>query len=56
MWVLLSTRLRRWLIITIAIPVLGAAARQLGYRLEQRRGASRTSGTLQKVGNLGRRR
>lgn len=52
MWVLLSSRLRRWLFMTVAIPVLGALARKLGDRLEQRRGTTRLSRGLHKVGDL----
>lgn len=57
MWAFLSVRLRRWLIMTIAVPVLGSAARRLGDRLERKGGPTRLSRGLHKVGNMaGRRR
>lgn len=56
MWVFLSTRLRRWLFMTVAVPVLGAAAHKLGEQLEQRRGPSGLTRGLHKAGNLAGRR
>ncbi|GAA2731298.1 hypothetical protein GCM10009867_04560 [Pedococcus aerophilus] len=46
MWVLISRRLRLWVIATIAVPVIGWALGTAGRQLEHRRGQSRASRLL----------
>lgn len=55
MWVFLTARLRQWVLLSVVLPVLGAVARAIGERIERRRGSTRLSRGLQKVGSLGRR-
>ncbi len=52
MWALFSTRLRTWLLVAVAVPLAGAAAR----RLEKRNGPTRLSRGLFSVGDLAARR
>jgi hypothetical protein len=54
MWALLSRRFRQWLLMVVAVPLLGAAARHLADRLERRRGPNPASRTLHKVGRAAR--
>jgi len=56
MWALFSTRLRTWLLLAVAVPLLGALARAVARRLEKRNGSTRLSRTLFSVGDLARRR
>lgn len=51
MWLFLSRRLRRWLFVTVAVPVLSAGARRLGAELERRRGSTRLSRGLTVAGS-----
>lgn len=46
---LLSTRLRRWLLLGVGIPVLAWALERTGSRLERRRGASRATRGLRSL-------
>lgn len=46
MWVLLSRRLRMWLLASVAVPTAGWVLGKAGRQLEQRRGRSRTSRLL----------
>jgi hypothetical protein len=46
MWVFLSGRLRRWLLMTVMLPVLGLGARKLGEAIESRRGPNPVSSGL----------
>ena len=55
MWVLLSSRLRMWLIFTVAVPLVAAVSRRLARRIEARHGPSRLSRGLNTAGELGRR-
>jgi hypothetical protein len=50
MWALLSRRFRRWLLMVVAVPLLGALARRLADRIEERSGPTRTSRALDSVG------
>jgi len=54
MWLFLSRRFRRWLLMAVAVPVIGAVARRVSCRLEERHGPTRTSRTLGHVGNVAR--
>jgi hypothetical protein len=56
MWALLSTRLRTWLLLAVAVPVAGALARALARRLERRNGSTRLSRALFTIGDLASRR
>lgn len=55
MWVLLTSRIRRWVILSVAIPLLGLAARRVGQRMEKNRAPSRPSRALRRFGSLARR-
>jgi hypothetical protein len=55
MWAFFSRRLRTWLILSVAVPLGGALARAIARRLEERRGASRTTRALYQAGDLARR-
>lgn len=55
MWIF-STRLRRWIFLSVALPALGAGAHWLGNRVERKRGPGRLSQTLHQAGNLAGRR
>ncbi len=52
MWALLSSRLRTWLLLTVAVPLLARVLRVAGDQLERRRGADGLSRALQKAGDL----
>jgi hypothetical protein len=53
MWVFLSRRLRRWLIMAVAVPVIGGLARWLSQRLEEKHaGPTRASKALGTVGRV----
>ncbi len=51
MW-FFSTRLRRWLFTTVAVPVLGGVAHKAGDALERKKGRSAATDALHKAGNL----
>ena len=55
MWVLFSSRLRMWLIFTIAVPLVAAVSRRLARRIEAKHGPTRLSRGLNTAGELGRR-
>jgi hypothetical protein len=55
MWVLLSARLRRWLLVTAVLPVVALVARSAADRVERTRGPGKASGLLRRVGSLDRR-
>jgi hypothetical protein len=55
MW-FFSTRLRRWIFTTLALPLLGKAAHRLGQEVERKNGPSRLSKGLHQAGNLTGRR
>jgi hypothetical protein len=53
---LLSSRIRRWAVLTVGVPAAAWAMKRAGEELEQRRGESMLSGRLQQTGGwLGRR-
>jgi hypothetical protein len=52
MWVFLSRRFRRWLLMAVAVPVIGAVARKLSGRIEEKHGRTKTSRVLGHVGNV----
>jgi hypothetical protein len=56
MWALLSSRLRTWLLLAVAVPLIGALARAIARRLERRNGSSRLSRALYSIGDLAARR
>jgi hypothetical protein len=56
MWALLSTRLRTWLLIAVALPLAGALARVVARRLERRNGSTKLSRALQTAGDMAARR
>lgn len=57
MWVLLSTRLRRWLLFVVGAPLLAKALHRLADFFEVRRGpSSRTAGLFRSSGDLVRKR
>ncbi len=54
MWALLSSRLRTWVLLSVIVPLIAAAARYAARRIEQSRGPSRLTQVLRSVGNFGR--
>lgn len=56
MWALLSTRLRTWLLLTVAVPLGAALARRLAHEIERRRGPSGLTRALHRAGELADRR
>jgi len=49
-WFLLSSRLRQWLFMVVAVPLLGRLLNAVGRRLEAARGPSQVSTSLQRGG------
>lgn len=43
MWLLLSRRLRRWVLLAVGLPLLGRLLESAGGRVEQTRGPGRLS-------------
>lgn len=57
MWLFLSRRLRTWLFLTVALPLVAKVLQGAGNAIERRRGPSTLTRTLCKAGNaLDRRR
>ena len=56
MWALLSTRLRTWLLVAVAVPLAGALARLVARRLERRTGSTKVTRALNSVADLAARR
>lgn len=56
MLALLSSRVRTWLLLAVAVPVAGALARAIARRLEARSGPTRVSRALFSAGDLASRR
>ncbi|SDP21152.1 hypothetical protein SAMN05660199_03365 [Klenkia soli] len=52
MWALLSRRLRTWVLLTVAVPLVSRLLRGAGQRLEAKRGPSGLSRGLRKAGDL----
>jgi hypothetical protein len=53
MWVFLSGRLRRWMLLTVLVPLAGFGARKLGEAIEGRRGPNPVSSGLRRAASLG---
>ena len=53
MWLLLTRRLRMWLILTVVVPLTTGLLRRIGRRLERRTGPSPVSRALLRAGDLG---
>ena len=49
---LLSTRLRRWVLVVVVVPLAGHLARRLATTIERRRGPNALSRGLHRVGSL----
>lgn len=56
MWALFSTRLRTWVLFTVALPLGGVLARAIARRLEQRHGETRLTRSLYRASDLVSRR
>jgi hypothetical protein len=54
MWAFFSRRFRQWLLMAVAVPLIGVVARRLSVRLERRHGPTRTSRALGHVGHVAR--
>jgi hypothetical protein len=52
MWLFFSRRLRRWLLLTVAVPIVGGAARRLAARLEDKHGPTPATRALGQVGRF----
>lgn len=52
MWLLLSGRLRRWVLLTVAVPLAAGAANRISDRIERRGTTTRLSRTLRRAGSL----
>jgi hypothetical protein len=52
MWVLLSGGLRRWILVSVAVPVAAKLLGEAGRRLESRNGSTTLSRGLQSAGRL----
>ncbi|MGY1605945.1 MULTISPECIES: hypothetical protein [unclassified Geodermatophilus] len=53
MWLLLTRRLRIWLILTVLVPLATGLLRRVGRALERRNGPTRASRALLQAGDLG---
>ncbi|SSC23790.1 Hypothetical protein KLENKIAIHU_2392, partial [Klenkia terrae] len=51
-WAFLSRRLRTWVLLSVAVPLLSRLLRGAGQQLETRRGPSSLSRGLRKAGDL----
>ena len=56
MWVFLTARFRRWLILAVAVPLATTAVHLIRVALEKRSGATRLTRVLGRVEDLGQRR
>lgn len=56
MWALLSTRLRTWLLLAVAVPLAGTLAGVIARRLERRNGSTKVSRALFSASDLAARR
>jgi hypothetical protein len=52
MWILLTRRVRTWLLMAIAAPILGWLLNRAAAALERRRGQTRTSRTLRRAARM----
>ena len=55
MWVFFTARLRRWLILAVAVPVATVLVRTIRRQLEKRSGETRLTRGLSRVEQIGRR-
>ncbi|CAN5242052.1 hypothetical protein BH20ACT9_BH20ACT9_11070 [soil metagenome] len=56
MWAFLSRRFRRWVLLAVAMPLLGRALERAGGAIEERRGETSVTRGMRGVGHrLGRR-
>lgn len=55
MWVFLSGRLRRWLLLAVAVPLATVLVRTLRTQIEKRSGSTRLTRGLAHVERLGQR-
>ncbi|RBY76437.1 hypothetical protein DQ238_17250 [Geodermatophilus sp. TF02-6] len=53
MWLLLTSRLRTWLLLTVVLPLATGLLRRVGRALERRTGSTRATRALYKAGDLG---
>jgi len=53
MWLLLTSRLRTWLLLTVVVPLATGLLRRAGQALERRTGATPVTRALSKAGDLG---
>ncbi|SNS55974.1 hypothetical protein SAMN06893096_10578 [Geodermatophilus pulveris] len=53
MWLLLTSRLRTWLLLTVVVPLATGLLRRAGQALERRTGATPVTRALYKAGDLG---
>ena len=53
MWLLLTSRLRTWLLLTVVVPLATGLLRRVGRSLERRTGSTPLTRTLLKAGELG---
>lgn len=56
MWVFFTARLRQWLILAVALPLLTLLVRAIRRAIEKRSGQTRVTRLLASVEDLGRRR
>ena len=53
MWLLLTSRLRAWLLLTVVVPLATGLLRRVGQVLERRTGSTPVTRALYKAGDLG---
>jgi hypothetical protein len=53
MWLVLTRRLRMWLVLTVLVPLAARLSRRLGEALERRTGPTAVSGALLRAGDVG---
>ena len=53
MWLLLTRRLRAWLVLTVVVPLVTGVLRRAGQSLERRTGPTALTRTLLRAGELG---
>ena len=56
MWLFLTRRLRRWLILAVLLPIMSVLVRTIRSALERRTGSTRLTRALLRLERLGRRR
>jgi hypothetical protein len=53
MWLLLTRRLRMWLVLSVVVPLTSGVLRRAGRALERRTGSTPLTRTLYRAGELG---